>query len=424
MYEHIRPQDFEHRLRQDLVDELTKGVRKRFPDVEVHAFGSFRSKLYLPTGDMDLVICSTSFLHGGPPKYHAKSSLYQLKAFLRKTRLASDDEIEVVARAKVPLVKYIDNTTALKVDISFENATGIEAVDTFLEWKEQYPAMPVLVTLVKHFLFMRALNEPINGGIGGFTVICLVVSMLQLMPPVESGDMTTEHHLGDLLMHFFDLYGNKFNYEATAISLKPPGYLPKVSARYPRYDPMNIFTLIVPADQNKVSSFVYKNPDRLSVIDPNDSSNDISGGSSNISAICRVFADAHQALVDRMHHLSQCTDSDKKNASILSVVFEGDYTTFRLQREYMRKVHASTYAKAGINISLRAGRCNDGTTAPSRQPTSGQTDREDGGITAQDGFFFPLVRTIPPLWPANVAFFFLPCANQLGFSRTRRVLPR
>jgi len=89
--------------------------------------------------------------------------------------------------------------------------------------------------------------------------------------------------------------------------------------------------------------FTYKNPDRLSIIDPNDSTNDISGGSSNIPRIARVFSDAHKALHDRMTTLSQTAPSARKNTSILSVILEGNYSTFRLQREYLRKVYDYQY---------------------------------------------------------------------------------
>jgi non-canonical poly(A) RNA polymerase PAPD5/7 len=39
--------------------------------------------------------------------------------------------------------------------------------------------------------------------------------------------MVQEHHLGELLLDFFDLYGNKFNMTTTAIRMKPPGYIVK-----------------------------------------------------------------------------------------------------------------------------------------------------------------------------------------------------
>jgi non-canonical poly(A) RNA polymerase PAPD5/7 len=230
-YEHIRPQDFEERIRGQLVEQLKRLCRDNFQDANFYPFGSFPSGLYLPTGDLDLVLCSDGVAEGrGRAKYNHQKVLYILKNILVSSGVAATDaDVELIRGARVPLVKFIDSRTGLKVDVSFENTTGLKAIDTFKHWKKQYPAMPALVTLVKHFLAMRGLNEPVNGGIGGFSVICLVVSMLQQMPDIQSRSMNGEHYYGDLLMDFFDLYGNKFNYQTMAISLNPPAYIPKVS---------------------------------------------------------------------------------------------------------------------------------------------------------------------------------------------------
>ena len=229
-YEHIKPRAYEETIRREVVKQLKAFCRSIYRDAEVYPFGSFPSGLYLPTGDMDLVFCSDSYRKGGRAKYNSKAALFRLRSCLCQNKIPHMNEVELILHAKVPLVKYIDRRTGLKMDISFENLTGVEAIEVFMAWKEQYPAMPALVTLIKHFLFMRGLNEPVNGGIGGFSVICLVVSMLQLMPEVQSRNLNPSHHLGDLLLAFFDLYGNRFNYKTTAISLNPPKYIPKVSS--------------------------------------------------------------------------------------------------------------------------------------------------------------------------------------------------
>jgi len=229
-YEYIRPRDFEERIRQELVDDLKKYCRNLWHDAEVYPFGSFPTGLYLPTSDMDLVVVSDHLLfRNGAPRYTDRKSLYRFGDGLRKSRRVHNNEIEFIIGARVPLVKFVDKRTRLKVDISFENPGGLQAVKTFNAWKEQYPAMPVLVTMIKHLLCMRGLNEPVNGGIGGFSVICLVVSMLQMMPEVQSRNMDPMHHLGDLFMHFLNFYGNEFNYKKVAICLNPPKYIPKVS---------------------------------------------------------------------------------------------------------------------------------------------------------------------------------------------------
>ncbi|KAK0628771.1 hypothetical protein B0T17DRAFT_588797 [Bombardia bombarda] len=319
-FDYIKPREFEERIRNEVVKDLKQFCRNTFRDAEVYPFGSFPSGLYLPTGDMDMAFLSDSYLHGGRAKYNSKNTLWKLRDALQRHNMAWEGEIDVIHKARVPLVKFNERETGLKVDISFENTTGIQAISTFKAWKQQYPAMPALVTLIKHLLCMRGLNEPVNGGIGGFSVICLVVSMMQTMPQVQSRTMNTEHHLGDLLMQFLDLYGNKFNYQTTAISLSPPKYIPK----------------------NKVNSFAYKNYNRLSIIDPNNPENDIAGGSSNITTIVEVFSEAHSLLGKRMAELAQ--SPNRQNASILEVVFAGNYSSFRYQRAHLNKLADSGYA--------------------------------------------------------------------------------
>ncbi|KAK4237321.1 hypothetical protein C8A03DRAFT_16116 [Achaetomium macrosporum] len=322
-YEYVKPRDFEERLRGELVQDLKKFCREAFRDAEVYPFGSFPSGLYLPTADMDLVFMSDQYLRGGPAKYHTKAFLYRFRGQLTYHKIAWENEIEIISSAKVPLVKFIEHKTGLKVDVSFENNTGVTAIKTFKAWREQYPGMPALVTLIKHFLLMRGLNEPVNGGIGGFSVICLVVSMLQMMPEVQSGNLDTRHHLGQLLLHFFDLYGNKFDYQTIAISTNPPQWIPK----------------------HQVSTFAYKNNSRFSIIDPNNPANDIAGGSSNTGTIVSHFSRAHKQLTQRMAQLAQ--DPNRGGQSILEVILGGNYSSFENQRNYLELLAKEGYRPRG-----------------------------------------------------------------------------
>ncbi|KGQ04893.1 Poly(A) RNA polymerase cid14 [Beauveria bassiana D1-5] len=263
-YEYVRPRQFEQRIRDNLVDNLKQAMKREgrnFASAHVFPFGSFMSGLYLPTADMDIVVCSASFMRGGPATYlGAKSWLYKFQKFLVAQRVANADAIQVIAHARIPLVKYVDKMTGLRVDISFENLGGVNAIETFVKWKQLYPAMPILVTVIKHYLLMRGLNEPVNGGIGGFSVICLV---------------------------------------------------------------------------SAVRSFTYKSTDRLSIIDPNNSENDISGGSSNAVTILARFGDTYDHLRQRMKEVAK----DPSCGGILDVIMKGDYSSFQMQRDFLKKVH-------------------------------------------------------------------------------------
>ncbi|KAM3086910.1 hypothetical protein ACMFMG_001030 [Clarireedia jacksonii] len=317
-YHHVKPRKFEQVIRTKLVDDLRNTFRKRYRDADIHSFGSFPAGLYLPTSDVDLVLVSDEYMRGGYPVYGAKNAVRRCADFVKSQRL-NLDTVEVITGAKVPLVKYVDKITGLKVDMSFENDTGLIANKTFQEWKAQYPAMPILVTIVKQLLAMRGLNEPVNGGIGGFSVTCLVVSLLQNMPQIQSGTMVPEHHLGEVLMEFFDLYGNQFNTLTTAISLNPPGYISKAANR----------------------EVVYRNLNqpKFSIIDPNRSDNDIAGGSSNTRAIQACFSAAYDALQKRMGELQYSDLEARRNQSILGCILEGNYSSFKLQREHLAHLH-------------------------------------------------------------------------------------
>ncbi|KAG6361462.1 hypothetical protein INS49_009689 [Diaporthe citri] len=265
-YDLVRPREFEDRLRGNLVNELNRILDKNgsWRGRKLHAFGSFMSGLYLPTGDMDLVLCSDAVLSGGSTLPVGLNQLKQFRNYLRSSRVAVHNHFEMISKARVPLVKYVDSNTGLKVDISFENPSGVIAIQTFRAWREQYPVMPVLVTIIKQFLLMRGLNEPVNGGIGGFSVICMV---------------------------------------------------------------------------NQVTTFTYKNPDRLSIIDPNNPANDISGGSQNYPQIKACFAEAHKLLQERIERIAR----GEKHNSILEIILGGNYAMFREQRNYLRKVHRKVF---------------------------------------------------------------------------------
>ncbi|XMA10158.1 hypothetical protein WAI453_002949 [Rhynchosporium graminicola] len=320
-YEYVRPREFEQVIRQRLVDDLGTRVREYFDqDDEILPFGSFPAGLFLPTADMDLVCVSSEFMDRGKKIFgQGFRGLQRFKNFLVDNDLPLNRDIEMISGAKVPLVKYVDKLTGLKVDISFENDTGLIANRTFQNWKKEFPAMPILVTLIKHLLAMRGLNEPVNGGIGGFSVTCLVVSLLQHMPQVKSKSMVPEHHLGEIFMEFLDLYGNEFNTTTTAIQMNPPAYIPKNRSNVP-----------------------YKGiKTKFMIIDPNRPDNDISGGSSNTEGIRKCFSDAFNKIQQVSADLQRT--GDRSNKSLLECIIGGNYSSFELQRAHLAHVHEKLY---------------------------------------------------------------------------------
>lgn len=226
----VKPNSFEQVVREDLVLRLQSAFSRRYYGVQIRAFGSFASGMYLPTADIDLVLLSSNFIRTGVKTFgERKGQIYAYSAFLRSTEIAVPGSIETIAHARVPILKFVDKLTGLRVDLSFDNDSGLIANRTFQQWRSEYPAMLPIVSIIKQFLLLRGLNEVATGGLGGLSITCLVTSLLQHLP---HGHL--EPNLGSVLMDFFDFYGNNLDYEKVGIRLNPPGYFNKVG-----FDPRN-----------------------------------------------------------------------------------------------------------------------------------------------------------------------------------------
>ncbi|KAF7192290.1 Poly(A) RNA polymerase cid14 [Pseudocercospora fuligena] len=307
--DYVSPRDYEQNCREDLVnriDYFVSGFRAGGSQIRVQPFGSYASGLYLPDADMDLVATSNEYMRNGTKVFcQNQKQMYRLSGEIRKTGMAKNNNVVTLVRTRVPIIKFVDSRTNIKVDISFENDSGLNTIPTLLAWKQQFPEMPVLVAIIKQFLAMRGLNEVHTGGIGGFTIICLVVSMLQLKPDLQA---RSQPSYGELLLDFFDLYGNKFDIKTTGIKMKPPGYFTKTK-----------------------NMGIKINMDRLTIIDPDKPENDISGGSAKIDQVLQCFRGAFSMI---QHELDQLRKgSGNSTRSVLGCILGGNYSSFEDLRD-------------------------------------------------------------------------------------------
>ena len=62
-------------------------------------------------------------------------------------------------KASVPIIKLMDKTSRVKVDISFNTDNGIRAATLIKFYKQTYPPLAKLIYVLKQFLLQRNLNE-------------------------------------------------------------------------------------------------------------------------------------------------------------------------------------------------------------------------------------------------------------------------
>lgn len=222
--------------------------------------------------------------------------LYNLAQLLRRAGIT--DNVQVIAKAKVPIIKFVTSHGRFAVDISLNQTNGIQAGQVVNRLLSHLPALQSLVMIIKLFLSQRSMNEVYTGGLGSYAIVCMAVSFLQMHPKIRAGEIDPSENLGVLVMEFFELYGHHFNYENTGISLRDGGtYFNKVARGWD--DP--------------------KSPSLLSIEDPLDISNDISKSSYNMHRVRKTLAGAHEAL----------TAAALMRCRILTAKARGEYTDLR-----------------------------------------------------------------------------------------------
>lgn len=264
---------------------------------------------------MDLVLYSADYQKSYRPSFNQKKTLYVIQLELQKAGIINHvADATVITGAKVPIIKFVDVATGLNCDMSLDNDSGVRAVTTFEKWCKTWPFLPKLLSVLKQWLLMRGINEVFNGGLGGFSLTCMLVSMLQQRADGQTGNLSKNPYLGELLLEFFDLYGNKFNMDYVGIDMPTAEYFNK--------------------DEWRVGK-----RDRWTIIDPNKLDNDLSGGSSQARLIQRKFSESHKELVGLMKTLETAGMVLRRGQSFLRLVIGGDYERVVLQRGIMREVH-------------------------------------------------------------------------------------
>ncbi|OBA23015.1 Nucleotidyltransferase [Metschnikowia bicuspidata var. bicuspidata NRRL YB-4993] len=296
---YISPSKNEIMIRNEVISSLKSHIASFWPETQAHVFGSCATDLYLPGSDIDMVVISTT------GDYEQRLRLYQLSSYLRTHKLAKN--IEVIALAKVPIIKFVDPKHNIHVDVSFERTNGIDAARRIRRWLETNPGLRELVLIVKQFLRSRMLNNVHVGGLGGYATIIMVYHFLKMHPRVASGNLAARENLGTLLIEFFELYGRNFSYDNLIIALDPKNDSPKYLRKY-RYPALS----------------TGRSPFTIVIQDPSDPDNNITRSSYNLRDLKKAFGGAFQLLTAKCYELNSTSYKNRLGQLIL-----GDIITYK-----------------------------------------------------------------------------------------------
>ncbi|KAG0052366.1 hypothetical protein BGZ83_002705 [Gryganskiella cystojenkinii] len=210
----IGPTEEEHAVRNFAFRLIEKTIKEVWPSCTVHMYGSYRTKMYLPTSDMDMVVHRDTTITLDDMRYLA-THLEQLNL--------GPERIRFIEGAKVPLLKFHERNSRLAIDISFNHSDGIHSGDTANKHLDETPGVRPLMFILKQFLMIHRCNNPAKGGIGSYTLMIMIVSFLQMHSSVRTAKIDPEENLGVLLIEFLELYGRRFNFSKVGISITGQG---------------------------------------------------------------------------------------------------------------------------------------------------------------------------------------------------------
>jgi non-canonical poly(A) RNA polymerase PAPD5/7 len=288
----ISPTPVEDEIRGLVVQHISQAITSTFPDAKVLPFGSYGTKLYLPSGDIDLVVVSQSMAHS-----NRTNVLYAVANAMRRAGV-TNTKVTVISKARVPIIKFVTTHGRFNVDISINQESGLLAgsiINSFLkDMKGCGLALRSLIMVTKAFLSQRSMNEVFTGGLGSYSIVCMAISFLQMHPKIRRGEIDPEKNLGVLLMEFFELYGCNFNFVNVGISLREGGTYFSKTQRWSDYSSTQL----------------------LSIEDPADPTNDISKGSYQFPKVRTTFAGAYGILLSTAYY----------RAGVMNAKRDGHYT--------------------------------------------------------------------------------------------------
>ena len=282
----LEPTQEEAARREASVTRVRAAVLSLWPEARFEVHGSFATGMYLPNSDIDAVILGSG----------CQSPATCLKALaIMLSRQGAAQKIQLISKARVPIVKFEEIPSGFQFDVSFDVANGPASAEIVRANMRRFPALRPLTTVLKAFLQQRALNEVYTGGIGSYALLCMVMAHLQLHDAsttasawagASGGEAAAEGCLGALLIDFFELYGRRINTDEVGVSCRDGGkFFAKRDLGW--------------ADQGR--------PFLLSIEDPQDPTNDLGRSSYGARQIKSAFEHAFTLMtapvVDRKEFL-------------------------------------------------------------------------------------------------------------------------
>ena len=157
----------DERRKENLLKHLRKSVASKFQNSNLSPFGSAESGLSLKGADFDLCLQIS--------EANQKKIIKRIGGMLRGQGMES---VQILSRAKVPIVKFIDPRSGLNVDISINNTLALYNTKLLAQYAKVDKRVRELVLCVKYWALHRNISDPPNGTLSSYAWSILVINHL------------------------------------------------------------------------------------------------------------------------------------------------------------------------------------------------------------------------------------------------------
>ena len=222
----------------ELTAKVSRAIKKKFPACEVEIYGSFATKLHLPSSDIDMVVVG---LDGDK-----RDALQVLEKALKAHRFI---KMTTLIKAAVPVIKVraemLSKVIFIDITVNDSNHSGLKCLGVVNRLLSQFPMVRPVFLILKYLLYLCSFKEPYNGGLGSYSLFLMVSSYLQKRAEsLEKGKNET-FTLAECLYEILAYYVNQATYLAPIVTQDAAGAAYRERTNYDTYlslvvvDPLN-----------------------------------------------------------------------------------------------------------------------------------------------------------------------------------------
>ncbi|KAI1296659.1 Poly(A) RNA polymerase GLD2 [Halotydeus destructor] len=256
-YEHCAQKMAELRLKLIARKNLYTSFRVHFL-CDLYVVGSSVSGLAVTTSDTDMCLILADYPSEKVEHGDAIHILEHVLKIIKKTGLYSNLEL---IRATVPLLKFQEIATGIKVDLNIGNAVGIRNTHLIKCYADSDLRVAPLVLAVKKWASSHEINNAHRKTISSYSWTLMVIHFFQygvkgdpVLPCLQKlhpdlfneladirrlqlgakwpiHESNNKCSVGELFVEFIHYFANTFNYEEDAISVRTGKLIPKQVTR-------------------------------------------------------------------------------------------------------------------------------------------------------------------------------------------------